>query len=118
MPEANVDIELGNLPSTENPNQDVPTIQALNLGERKLAAEDCRTGIDTIQNTPNVERVTSVKSSSFNLGEEDESNYLHGPKLALLVIPLMSGLFTIALDSAIICTSSPFSSCNYIPVLI
>ena len=118
MPEAIVDIELGNLPSTENSNQDVPTIEALDLGERKLAAEDCRTATDMIQNTPNIERVTSVKSSSFNLGEEDESNYLYGPKLALLVISLMSGLFTIALDSAIICTSSPFSDVNYIPVLI
>jgi hypothetical protein len=63
-----------------------------------------------IENTPQIYALLSVKNASLNLEEEKESKYLHGAKLGLSIISLISGLFTIPLDSSIIFES--LSTCD------
>ncbi|KUJ07648.1 MFS general substrate transporter [Mollisia scopiformis] len=61
-----------------------------------------------IENLPEIEAgVTTVKPSTSNEDAEPQENYLHGVKIVMLTTALMSGLFTIALDSSIISTAIP-----------
>lgn len=54
------------------------------------------------------EQVTAAqKTDASQPGEENEANYLHGGKLSILMLALMSSIFTVALDSSIICVFPP-----------
>lgn len=60
---------------------------------------------DNVQTNEQV--TTAPKADASQTEEEDETHYLHGAKLSILMLALMSSIFTVALDSSIICVFPP-----------